>query len=148
MINSSQVSRLDLTQQAYYLPQSFNLLTFRCFCKPLVFFFQIHEKARHNSEMSNHSSQCLSQLASLNGPVFPDDRARTQYLNVYIETLLQFLARYSIYVYDIYTSSPTLFWHFRWNLSSLPSCKDSIKYGSSGCLSMLFSPKVWFLQVS
>ncbi|XP_052239002.1 exportin-4-like isoform X2 [Dreissena polymorpha] len=62
--------------------------------------FRIHQKVRHNSEMATHSIQCLTQLASLNGPVFLDDRARTQYLTVYIETLLQFLGSVDLQDYE------------------------------------------------
>ncbi|XP_060554653.1 exportin-4-like [Ruditapes philippinarum] len=62
--------------------------------------FRIHQKARHNSDMATHSIQCLTQLASLNGPVFPDDRARTQYLTYYSETLLDFLTSVDLQDYE------------------------------------------------
>ena len=44
--------------------------------------------------MAHHSMQCLSQLASLNGSVFADDKAKTQYLTVYTDGFLQLLQRF------------------------------------------------------
>ncbi|KAJ8315064.1 hypothetical protein KUTeg_007214 [Tegillarca granosa] len=54
-------------------------------------FFRMHKKVRHNSDMAHHSMQCLSQLASLNGPIFPDDKARHEYLNSFIAGFIQLL---------------------------------------------------------
>lgn len=50
--------------------------------------FKVHRKVRYNSEMAHHSLQCLAQLASLNGPVFPDDKARAQYLDHFLQAFL------------------------------------------------------------
>ncbi|KAL5009683.1 hypothetical protein ScPMuIL_011988 [Solemya velum] len=66
----------------------------------LQLFFRVHKKVRHNSEMSHHSVQCLSQLASLNGPVFPNDPARADYLTAFIEGLLQMLASIDLQDYE------------------------------------------------
>ncbi|XP_041355105.1 exportin-4-like [Gigantopelta aegis] len=66
----------------------------------LNMFFKIHKKARHNSEMAHHSMQCLSQLASLNGSVFADDKAKTQYLTVYTDGFLQLLQSIDLQDYE------------------------------------------------
>ncbi|KAK6169678.1 hypothetical protein SNE40_020678 [Patella caerulea] len=58
----------------------------------LQLFFKIHEKARFNSEMAHHSIQCLGQLASLNGSIFVNDEARTQYLQSFLDGFLHLLA--------------------------------------------------------
>ncbi|XP_071113997.1 exportin-4-like [Haliotis cracherodii] len=57
----------------------------------LGLFFKIYDKVRHNSEMAHHASQCLSQLASLNGQIFSDEKAKIQYLTSYIDGFLQLL---------------------------------------------------------
>ncbi|XP_076466305.1 exportin-4-like isoform X2 [Babylonia areolata] len=57
----------------------------------LSLFFRIHKKVRHNEEMAHHSLMCISQLASLNGIVLSDDKARLQYLTTFVEGLLQLL---------------------------------------------------------
>ena len=56
-------------------------------------FVQIHKKVRHNAEMAHHSLMCISQLASLNGLIFTDDKARLCYLNMFVEGLLQLLTK-------------------------------------------------------
>ncbi|KAK2170788.1 hypothetical protein NP493_1142g00027 [Ridgeia piscesae] len=53
--------------------------------------FRIHQKVRLNPEMSNHSRQCLSQLASLNGPIFNNNKTRVDFLSHYIEVFLQLI---------------------------------------------------------
>ncbi|WAR06992.1 XPO4-like protein [Mya arenaria] len=62
--------------------------------------FRVHQKARHNQDMATHSTQCLTQLASLNGVIYKDDRARTQYLTAFIETLLAFLDSVDLQDYE------------------------------------------------
>lgn len=59
----------------------------------LIVLSQIHKKVRHNSDMSHHSITCISQLASLNGIVFPDDKARLEYLNAFIRGFLELLSK-------------------------------------------------------
>ncbi|KAL3883791.1 hypothetical protein ACJMK2_030022 [Sinanodonta woodiana] len=62
----------------------------------IQFIFKLHKKARYNSEMAHHSMMCLSQLASLNGSIFPDDKAKTSYLHSYISCFLEFLTSVDI----------------------------------------------------
>ncbi|XP_045444484.1 exportin-4 isoform X5 [Pipistrellus kuhlii] len=49
---------------------------------------QVHRKIREDSDMAQDSLQCLAQLASLHGPVFPDEGAQVDYLAHFIEGLL------------------------------------------------------------
>lgn len=56
---------------------------------------QIHSKVRHNQEMATHSLQCLSQLASLNGPVLPNQEACSKYLSNYLTNFLHFIQKYA-----------------------------------------------------
>ncbi|XP_036152455.1 exportin-4 isoform X1 [Myotis myotis] len=51
-------------------------------------FFTVHRKIREDSDMAQDSLQCLAQLASLHGPVFPDEGAQVDYLAHFIEGLL------------------------------------------------------------
>lgn len=62
--------------------------------------FRVHKKVRHNSEMAHHSLQCLTQLASLSGPVFPNDAARTQFLASYIENFLHLFGSIDLQYYE------------------------------------------------
>ena len=55
--------------------------------------FQIYRKVRFNSEMAHQSLQCLGQIASMNGPVFSDDTAETEYLANFLTEFLEFLSR-------------------------------------------------------
>ncbi|VDI81588.1 Hypothetical predicted protein [Mytilus galloprovincialis] len=55
-------------------------------------FFKIYKRVRYNSDMANHCLQCISQLASLNGPVFPDDKSKCQYLAFLLGAFLPMLA--------------------------------------------------------
>ncbi|XP_061176526.1 exportin-4-like [Saccostrea echinata] len=66
----------------------------------LQLFFNIHKKVRHNSDMSHHSITCLSQLASLNGIIFPDDKARLEYLTAYISGFLELLSCIDLQDYE------------------------------------------------
>ncbi|KFO22213.1 Exportin-4 [Fukomys damarensis] len=50
--------------------------------------FQVHRKIREDSDMAQDSLQCLAQLASLHGPVFPDEGSQVDYLAHFIEGLL------------------------------------------------------------
>ncbi|XP_002740804.1 exportin-4-like [Saccoglossus kowalevskii] len=54
-------------------------------------FFKLHLKVRHNSEMGHHSLQCLTQLASLSGNIFPDEKTQCEYLGRYIQGFLHFI---------------------------------------------------------
>ncbi|KAB0391987.1 hypothetical protein E2I00_015971 [Balaenoptera physalus] len=51
-------------------------------------FFTVHRKIREDSDMAQDSLQCLAQLASLHGPVFPDEGSQVDYLAHFIEGLL------------------------------------------------------------
>ncbi|MED6251942.1 Exportin-4, partial [Ataeniobius toweri] len=48
----------------------------------------IHRKIREDSDMAQDSLQCLAQLASMHGPVFPDESAQVSYLAHMVEGLL------------------------------------------------------------
>ncbi|KAK7494569.1 hypothetical protein BaRGS_00014222, partial [Batillaria attramentaria] len=60
----------------------------------------VYRKVRHNSEMAHHALMCLSQLASLNGHIFPDDKARTHYLTNYLEGFLHLLLQIDLQDYE------------------------------------------------
>ncbi|RXN00502.1 Exportin-4 [Acipenser ruthenus] len=51
-------------------------------------FFTVHRKIREDSDMAQDSLQCLAQLASMHGPVFPDESAQVNYLARLVEGLL------------------------------------------------------------
>ncbi|XP_029458384.1 exportin-4 isoform X5 [Rhinatrema bivittatum] len=51
-------------------------------------FFTVHRKIREDSDMAQDSLQCLAQLASLHGLIFPDERSQVDYLAHFIEGLL------------------------------------------------------------
>uniref|UniRef100_A0AAV2JYF6 Exportin-4 n=2 Tax=Knipowitschia caucasica TaxID=637954 RepID=A0AAV2JYF6_KNICA len=51
-------------------------------------FFTVHTKVREDSDMAQDSLQCLSQLASMHGPIFPDESAQVSYLAHMVEGLL------------------------------------------------------------
>ncbi|XP_044524907.1 exportin-4 [Gracilinanus agilis] len=51
-------------------------------------FFTVHRKIREDSDMAQDSLQCLAQLASLHGPIFPDEGSQVDYLAHFIEGLL------------------------------------------------------------
>ncbi|XP_028847959.1 exportin-4 isoform X2 [Denticeps clupeoides] len=57
-------------------------------CKRL---FQVHRKIREDSDMAQDSLQCLAQLASLHGPIFPDENAQVSYLAHLVEGLLNMI---------------------------------------------------------
>lgn len=52
------------------------------------FGLQVHRKIREDSDMAQDSLQCLAQLASMHGPVFPDESAQVSYLAHLVEGLL------------------------------------------------------------
>ncbi|XP_064413937.1 exportin-4 [Latimeria chalumnae] len=54
-------------------------------------FFTVHRKIREDTDMAQDSLQCLAQLASLHGPIFPDERAQVDYLAHFIEGLLNMI---------------------------------------------------------
>ncbi|XP_013883945.1 exportin-4 [Austrofundulus limnaeus] len=54
-------------------------------------FFSIHRKIREDSDMAQDSLQCLAQLASMHGPVFPDESAQISYLAHMVEGLLSMI---------------------------------------------------------
>lgn len=52
---------------------------------------QVHRKIREDSDMAQDSLQCLAQLASMHGPIFPDESARVSYLAHLVEGLLSMI---------------------------------------------------------
>ncbi|XP_061548860.1 exportin-4 isoform X1 [Phycodurus eques] len=54
-------------------------------------FFTVHRKIREDSDMAQDSLQCLAQLASMHGPIFPDESAQISYLAHLIEGLLSMI---------------------------------------------------------
>lgn len=54
-------------------------------------FFTVHRKIREDSDMAQDSLQCLAQLASMHGPVFPDEGAQVSYLAHLVEGLLSMI---------------------------------------------------------
>ncbi|XP_017560092.1 exportin-4 [Pygocentrus nattereri] len=54
-------------------------------------FFTVHRKIREDSDMAQDSLQCLAQLASMHGPIFPDETAQVSYLAHMLEGLLSMI---------------------------------------------------------
>ncbi|XP_062390463.1 exportin-4 isoform X2 [Sardina pilchardus] len=54
-------------------------------------FFTVHRKIREDSDMAQDSLQCLAQLASMHGPIFPDENAQITYLAHLVEGLLNMI---------------------------------------------------------
>uniref|UniRef100_A0A8C7X7X1 Exportin-4 n=1 Tax=Oryzias sinensis TaxID=183150 RepID=A0A8C7X7X1_9TELE len=54
-------------------------------------FFTVHRKIREDSDMAQDSLQCLAQLASMHGPVFPDESAQISYLAHMVEGFLSMI---------------------------------------------------------
>ncbi|XP_036414786.1 exportin-4 [Colossoma macropomum] len=54
-------------------------------------FFTVHRKIREDSDMAQDSLQCLAQLASMHGPIFPDETAQVTYLAHMVEGLLNMI---------------------------------------------------------
>ncbi|XP_017326270.2 exportin-4 [Ictalurus punctatus] len=54
-------------------------------------FFTVHRKIREDSDMAQDSLQCLAQLASMHGPIFPDESAQVTYLAHLVEGLLNMI---------------------------------------------------------
>lgn len=52
---------------------------------------QVHRKIREDSDMAQDSLQCLAQLASMHGPIFPDESAQVTYLAHLVEGLLNMI---------------------------------------------------------
>ncbi|XP_043929121.1 exportin-4 [Protopterus annectens] len=59
--------------------------------KAMELFYTVHRKIREDSDMAQDSLQCLAQLASLHGPIFPDERSQVDYLAHFIEGLLNMI---------------------------------------------------------
>ncbi|XP_052378324.1 exportin-4 isoform X3 [Oncorhynchus keta] len=51
----------------------------------------VHIKIREDSDMAQDSLQCLAQLASMHGPIFPDESAQVSYLAHLVEGLLSMI---------------------------------------------------------
>ncbi|XP_027020417.1 exportin-4 isoform X2 [Tachysurus fulvidraco] len=54
-------------------------------------FFTVHRKIREDSDMAQDSLQCLAQLASMHGPIFPDESAQVTYVAHLVEGLLNMI---------------------------------------------------------
>uniref|UniRef100_A0A3B3BS37 Exportin-4 n=1 Tax=Oryzias melastigma TaxID=30732 RepID=A0A3B3BS37_ORYME len=54
-------------------------------------FFTVHRKIREDSDMAQDSLQCLAQLASMHGPIFPDESAQISYLAHMVEGFLSMI---------------------------------------------------------
>ncbi|XP_026232169.1 exportin-4 [Anabas testudineus] len=54
-------------------------------------FFTVHRKIREDTDMAQDSLQCLAQLASMHGPIFPDESAQVSYLAHLVEGLLSMI---------------------------------------------------------
>ncbi|CAB1347284.1 unnamed protein product [Coregonus sp. 'balchen'] len=52
---------------------------------------KVHRKIREDSDMAQDSLQCLAQLASMHGPIFPDESAQVSYLAHLVEGLLSMI---------------------------------------------------------
>ncbi|KAJ3592518.1 hypothetical protein NHX12_007645 [Muraenolepis orangiensis] len=52
---------------------------------------RVHRKIREDSDMAQDSLQCLAQLASMHGPVFPNESAQVSYLAHLVEGLLSMI---------------------------------------------------------
>lgn len=57
----------------------------------MIILVQVHRKIREDSDMAQDSLQCLAQLASMHGPVFPDESAQISYLAHLVEGLLSMI---------------------------------------------------------
>lgn len=57
----------------------------------LTLIFQVHRKIREDSDMAQDSLQCLAQLASMHGPIFPNESAQISYLAHLVEGLLSMI---------------------------------------------------------
>ncbi|TRY89754.1 hypothetical protein DNTS_000004 [Danionella cerebrum] len=53
--------------------------------------YVVHRKIREDSDMAQDSLQCLAQLASMHGPIFPDENAQVTYLAHLVEGLLNMI---------------------------------------------------------
>ncbi|TNN44342.1 Exportin-4 [Liparis tanakae] len=66
-----------------------------CSCRPDACVppagLQVHRKIREDSDMAQDSLQCLAQLASMHGPVFPNEAAQVSYLAHLVEGLLSMI---------------------------------------------------------
>ncbi|XP_056284832.1 exportin-4 [Pseudoliparis swirei] len=88
-------------------------------------FFTVHRKIREDSDMAQDSLQCLAQLASMHGPVFPDEAAQVSYLAHLVEGLLSMINGIEIEdseavgISNIISNLITMF--PRSNLTALPS---------------------------
>lgn len=68
----------------------------------IPFLFKIHRRIRHNSELSHHLFQCLTQLASLgaHAPIFADDDKKILYLQSFVEGILGIMQTSAIQDYE------------------------------------------------
>ncbi|XP_064627537.1 exportin-4-like isoform X2 [Lineus longissimus] len=71
-------------------------------------FFKLHQKVHHIEDLGHFSLRCLSQLASMNGRIFPDNDAQTKYLVAYLERFLQLFTTIEIQEYEAYSLSNTI----------------------------------------
>lgn len=55
-------------------------------------FFKIHMRVRYRQDLCHHVIQCLGQLATLKGNIFPENPAQVEYLNHFIQCVLHALS--------------------------------------------------------
>lgn len=86
--------------------------------------WKVHRKIREDTDMAQDSLQCLAQLASLHGPVFPDEGSQVDYLAHFIEGLLNTINGYVC-----------LLSKFRWHLLIFSlDCSISVWRSDMACL--------------
>lgn len=78
---------MQLSSTALTIPEALHLTSSVFICSVL----QVHRKIREDSDMAQDSLQCLAQLASMHGPVFPDESAQVTYLAHLVEGLLSMI---------------------------------------------------------
>jgi hypothetical protein len=56
-------------------------------------FYRIHYKVRQLPDLCHHTLNCLTQLASLNGPVMANKDVRVSYISHYLTQFVHFVGR-------------------------------------------------------
>lgn len=55
-------------------------------------FYRLHYKVRNLPDLCHHTLNCLTQLASLNGPVMTNQDVRVQYISHFLTQFVQFVS--------------------------------------------------------
>uniref|UniRef100_A0A8C5ED76 Exportin-4 n=1 Tax=Gouania willdenowi TaxID=441366 RepID=A0A8C5ED76_GOUWI len=95
-------------------------------------FFTVHSKIREDSDMAQDSLQCLAQLASMHGPIFPDERAQISYLAHLVKGLIEIEDSEAVGISNIISNLITMF--PRSTLTALPT---DLFTSFINCLTML-----------